>query len=129
MVGKTEPITVLLADDDSDLRTALADLVDGCDGFRVVGSVADGVAAGAVAANVRPRVAVVDVRMPTGGAEAIRRIRDSSPTTAIVVFTALDDPLTDRRMRAAGADVVVVKGDHRTDILAAIETAGTRPRP
>jgi len=73
-------------------------------------------------------VAVVDVRMPGGGVEAIQAIRQVSPQTAIVVYTAYADPVTEREMRAAGAFALVAKGDRRAGIVQAIWAAAETTR-
>ncbi|QES39736.1 hypothetical protein DEJ49_00990 [Streptomyces venezuelae] len=61
-------IRVLIADDQAMVRSALAMLLTGEDGIEVVGEAADGSEAVARAAELRPTVVVMDVRMPgTGG--------------------------------------------------------------
>jgi DNA-binding NarL/FixJ family response regulator len=127
MVTSSPPTTVLVADDDVGVRTALGRLISRRHGLVVVDSVADGAAAADAAEHHRPTVAIVDVRMPRGGAEAVRLIRHASPLTAIVVYTAYVDTVTEHEVRAAGASVYAVKGDRHTDIIAAIETAATAP--
>ena len=57
-----------------------------------------------------PDVAVVDVRMPGGGAGATRGIKLRSPHTGVIAFSAHDDPLTRQEMLDAGADGYLVKG-------------------
>src|SRR3954452_23173594 len=100
--GVTDPpITVLVADDDPQVRSALGDLIGRRGNLHLVASVADGTAAGERAAVLRPAVAVVDVRMPAGGVEAVRLIKDGSPETAVVVYTAFADPVLEREVRAA----------------------------
>ena len=51
-------------------------------------------------------------------------IRAASPDTAIVVYTAFDDPITAEELTAAGAVAVLRKGDRGTDVVAAIAAAG-----
>jgi DNA-binding NarL/FixJ family response regulator len=116
-------ITVLIADDDSQVRSALSHLVARSTSLHLVEAVADGRAAGAAAGRHRPMVAVVDVRMPWGGVEAIEAIRASSPDTAIVVYTAYGDPVTEREMRLAGACQFLVKGDRRSGVVDVITAA------
>jgi two-component system invasion response regulator UvrY len=122
------PITVLVADDEPMLRRALADMLDEQPGVRVVGVARDAAGAVALARLLRPSVAVLDVRMPGGGDEAVRQIRMVSPGTRVVAHSALDDQRTRTLMLAAGADDYVVKGTPNADIVARITAAARRTR-
>ena len=125
----TADLRVLVADDDPQVRTALGDLIARRPGLTLVAAVEDGVAAGQAAGEHRPDVAVVDVRMPSGGLEAVREVQATSPDTAIVVYTAFADPVLERQLLAAGATTFAVKGDRHTDIIRTIEAAAsTNPR-
>ena len=117
--------TVLVADDDPQVRAALGDLISRRPGLRLVAAVEDGEAAGRAAAEHRPDVAGVDVRMPKGGIEAIREVRTTSPDTAVVVYTAFADPVLERQLLDAGATTFAVKGDRATDIILTIEAAAS----
>ena len=118
-------VTVLVADDDPQVRTALGDLIGRRRGLRLVAVVDDGEAAGRAAAEHRPDVAVVDVRMPSGGIDAVRAVQATSPGTAVVVYTAFADPVLERQLLDAGATTFAVKGDRRTDIILTIEAAAS----
>src|SRR5690349_4849694 len=65
-----DPITVLVAEDEVILREALVDLINDEPDLTVAGDRGDAPGAIAVAAAVRPDVALVDVRMPGGGGPA-----------------------------------------------------------
>ena len=71
-----------------------------------------------------PDVAVVDVRMPGGGAARHTGIKRGSPRTRVLAFSAHDDALTVRAMCDAGADGYLVKGSPVSEIVASIERAG-----
>ena len=119
-------ITVLVADDDPQVRSALGDLIARRENLSLVAAVADGTAAGDEAERLQPVVAVVDVRMPAGGVEAVRLIRERSPRTAIVVYTAFADAVLERQVLAAGASSFALKGDRRADIVGTIEAVATK---
>jgi two-component system response regulator DesR len=123
----TELISVLIADDDDEVRAALTELVARHDRLRLSAAVADGDAARVAADREHPHVAVLDVRMPAGGPELVRDILASSPSTVIIAYTAHGDPITERQMRAAGVTAFLTKGDRRTDLVGAIlDAAGPR---
>jgi DNA-binding NarL/FixJ family response regulator len=69
------PVRVLVADDQPLIRHSLRIIVDGADGMSVVGEAGDGRGAVALAAELRPDIVLMDIRMPGGdGIEATSRI-------------------------------------------------------
>jgi DNA-binding NarL/FixJ family response regulator len=103
-------VTVLVADDEVVVRQAIEALLETDPRFRVVASVGSAEAATQAAIAHRPRLAVVDVRMPGGGQAAITGIREHSPETVVMVCSSHDDRHTRQSMREAGAAAYVVKG-------------------
>jgi two-component system, NarL family, response regulator DesR len=103
-------VTVLLADDEAVVRRAIEALLETDPRFRVVASVDSAAAATAAAITHRPGLAVVDVRMPGGGRDAIAAIRTHSPETVVMVCSSHDDRHTRAAMQDAGAAAYVVKG-------------------
>ncbi|MYT27662.1 MULTISPECIES: response regulator transcription factor [unclassified Streptomyces] len=88
-------IRVLLADDQEMVRDALRAVIDRRADFEVVGAAADGAEAVALAADLRPDVVVMDVRMPgMNGVEATRRLRADwphpGPPPRVLVLTTFD---------------------------------------
>ena len=87
-------IRVLIAEDDDGVREILASIVRSEPAFELVASVEDAAQAIFAAAGEQPDVALVDVRMPGGGAHAARGIKLRSPHTGVLAFSAHDDRLT-----------------------------------
>ena len=82
---------VLLADDHRLLLEGLANLL-AAHGIEVVALVHDGVEALALARQLRPDVALLDIRMPGGdGLTASRAIHAALPETRIVILTTSND--------------------------------------
>ena len=118
-------IRVLIAEDDEGVREILASVVRSEPEFALVGAVED--ASGAVEAAERelPDVALIDVRMPGGGASATRGIKLRSPATSVLAFSAHDDALTMQEMYDVGADGYVVKGSDVAEIISSIRRAAS----
>lgn len=83
------PITLLIVDDNSGIRTLLTALARRDAGFQVVGEAANGLEAIEVAREHQPDVVVLDIMMPEmDGIEAIPGILDASPDSRIVMYSA-----------------------------------------
>jgi DNA-binding NarL/FixJ family response regulator len=119
---------ILIAEDDPIVREALAALIRSEPGLELVHAAADADGAIAAATAELPDVAIVDVRMPGGGALAAREIRRLSPGTSVIAFSGSNDPGTMLEMQEAGASGYLVKGSPTDTILASIEEAA-RSRP
>lgn len=112
-----EAIGVVIADDDARVRRGLVAAIEARPDMRVVASVGDGGAAIERCRGGGVGVAVLDLRMPGGGADAIAELRRVCPDVRIVVWTAsMDDGLW-RRALEAGAETVVLKGDPVAGLL------------
>ena len=117
-------IRVLIAEDDVGVREVLVSVVRSESTFELSRAVENADQAIKAAQEDLPDVALVDVRMPGGGAHATRGIKRASPHTRVIVFSAQDDPPTRQEMFAAGADGYLVKGSLVTAIIASIQRAG-----
>jgi len=101
-------LAVLVADDESLLRSALAQVLDLQDGIRVVGQARDGQEAVDLARTLRPHVALLDLEMPVlGGLEAAAALRPLG--VDVVVMTRHARPTLLRRALEAGAKGFVLK--------------------
>jgi two-component system, NarL family, response regulator NreC len=86
-----KPLRVLLADDHEVVRQGLKALLEQ-HGFEIVAEAADGRTAVDLAAALRPDVAVLDVAMPMlNGVDAADEIAHGSPSTRVILLTALHD--------------------------------------
>lgn len=118
-----EPVRVLLADDDGNVREALSELIEAEPTLRLVAVAQDATEATMLARQHRPDVAVLDVRMPGGGDHAARDIRTCSPRTRVIALSAYDDQRAVVGMVASGATSYLVKGASGNEIISAIQRA------
>ena len=110
-------VRVLLADDQRLVRESLATMLGLLDGIELVGTASDGEEAVALAAERRPDVVLMDLRMPRlDGTAATRRLHERDPDVRVIALTTFaDDESVLGALRAgargylpkdAGADVI-----------------------
>ena len=82
-------VRVLVVDDSQVFRDAAAEVVAATPGFELVAEAATGEGAIAIAEQLQPDLALIDLRMPgLGGIESARRIQDGPAATRVVLVTA-----------------------------------------
>jgi DNA-binding NarL/FixJ family response regulator len=114
-------IRVLVADDQSLVRSGFRMLLGGEEDMEIVAEAANGVEAVEKAARYEPTVVLMDIRMPElDGLEATRRILASDPDARVLVLTTFDlDEYVYAALRA-GASGFVLKDEPPEQLLAAI---------
>jgi DNA-binding NarL/FixJ family response regulator len=119
----TEPIRVLLAEDQPIVRAGFRSLLEAQPDVDVVGEAATGVEALGMARDLRPDLVLMDVRMPEmDGLEATRAITDDpalAATRVLVLTTFALDEYVFGALRA-GASGFLLKGGQLEDLLSAI---------
>jgi len=91
-MGSAEPIRILLADDRSMFRQAIASLIAMQDDMVVVGQAGNGLEAIEQAHALGPDLIVMDIEMPVmNGVEATRHIKEQLPGIKIVMLTVSED--------------------------------------
>jgi DNA-binding NarL/FixJ family response regulator len=125
----TAMIRVVVADDQELVRAGFCVILGAADGITVVGEAANGAQAVALAAEHKPDVVLMDVRMPEmDGLEAARLITswaDGSgrPAPKVVMLTTFDlDDYVYAALRA-GASGFLLKDSPRADLISAVRAA------
>lgn len=118
--SRTRLTRVMIADDDAEVQAALIDLIGDDGTVELVGAVQDAESAVRLAVAQQPDIAVLDVRMPGGGAHATSEIRRLCPHTTVIALSSYGDRRTVGEMLRAGASRFLVKGAPESDLLAAI---------
>jgi DNA-binding NarL/FixJ family response regulator len=96
---------VLAVDDQASFREVIREVVGAADGFELVGEAASGEAALAAVARLKPRLVIMDKRMPgMGGVEASRVLTEQHPGM-VVLIASVEDPES-HIARASGAAFV-----------------------
>ena len=119
-----EPVTVVVADDQSAVREGLVLLLGTLPGITVAGEAADGNAAVELVATVKPQVVLMDLNMPgCDGVTATARITAEHPDTRVVVLTTYADDESIIGALQAGALGYLTKEATRAEIGRAVHAA------
>jgi DNA-binding NarL/FixJ family response regulator len=105
-----EPVRVLIVDDHALFRRGLQMVLEGEPDIDVVGEASDGQEAIERAESTTPDVVLMDVRMPKrSGIEATRTIKDTLPSTKILMLTISDEEVDLYEAIKAGASGYLLK--------------------
>lgn len=122
-------IRVVLCDDHTVVRSGLRRVLEEQADLEVVAEAGTAAAAVQRAAESHPDVVVMDLGLPdASGIDATRRVRDASPSTAVLVLTVQDDVGYLRQAFAAGATGYLVKDAADTELVAAVRTVAAGGR-
>jgi DNA-binding NarL/FixJ family response regulator len=114
-------IRVLIADDHAVLREGMRHLLEQERDLEIVGEAGDGEEAVKLASELKPDVVLMDIVMPKlSGVEATKLIKQTSPSTNILILTAYSDIRYILGLLEAGACGYLLKSAHSDEIVGAI---------
>jgi response regulator NasT len=120
---ENRPARILVAEDEALIRLDLVEMLTEA-GYEVVGQATNGVEAVALAKELKPDLAILDVKMPElDGISAAQEIIEISP---VLMLTAFSQKELVERARDAGVMAYVVKPFSIGDLTPAIEIAISR---
>ncbi len=119
-------ITCLIVDDHEVVREGLRLSLSRAPHIRVIGEAADGASAVALAERRRPKVVIMDVRMPgMDGLEATKLLTEKVPDTAVLIFTAYSErSLLGRGLESGAKGYILKEAPHQTLLRAIEKVAG-----
>ena len=116
----------MVADDQAIIRDGLVTVLSLLPDISIVGEAANGVEAVRVAAETRPDVVLMDLRMPIlDGVGATSQILSESPGTAILVLTTYADDASILGALRAGARGYLTKDASRAEVAAAVRAVAS----
>ena len=122
----SEPIRLLLVDDQRLMREGLRMLLELESGLEIVGEAGDGQAALQAYETLQPDVVLMDVSMPgMDGVEATWRLRERWPDARIVILTTFDDDEYVFEGLRAGAQGYLLKDVSGHDLAEAVRTVAS----
>lgn len=112
---------VLIADDHGIVRSGLRKLLEGEDGIEVIAEASDGAEARDKTLELRPDLAILDVKMPElNGLEATREIHREAPEISILILSMHEEERYLFEALKAGASGYVLKRAADSDLIDAI---------
>ena len=113
---------ILIADDSLVVRDRLVALLTEVRGVEVVAQAKDATEATNLATELRPDVAILDVRMPNGsGADVVREIKQLRPTPKVIVLTNYPHPENRKKCIERGADYFFDKSTEFKKVVAVLK--------
>jgi DNA-binding NarL/FixJ family response regulator len=114
-------VTVLIVDDNAQLRALMREIVAEASDLQVVGEAADGAEAMQLVQALRPAIVLLDLIMPqVNGLEVLRWIKVEHPETKVIIVTVHDEDAYRQAAEASGADAFLLKKTLVTDLLPTI---------
>jgi two-component system, NarL family, response regulator DegU len=114
-------VTVLIVDDNAQLRALMREIVAEASNLQVVGEAADGAEAMQLVQALRPAIVLLDLIMPqVNGLEVLRWIKVEHPETKVIIVTVHDEDAYRQAAETSGADAFLLKKTLGTVLLPTI---------
>lgn len=119
--GSMGQIRIVLADDHVLVREGTKRILEQAADLSVIGEAGDGEQALVLIEELRPDVAILDIRMPKlSGIDVVRGMRERSPETRALMLTAYDDDEFIAAPMAAGAAGYLLKTARANELIDAV---------
>ena len=115
------PITVSIVEDQEQLRSTLARVLNRAEGFECVSTYGSAEAALEALPNDKPEVVLMDINLPgMNGVECTRKLKQAAPQIQIVMLTVYEDTENIFNALAAGASGYLLKRTSSAELLESI---------
>jgi len=115
------PITVSIVEDNEQLRTTLARVLNRSDGFRCLSDHGSAEDALKEMPAIKPEVVLMDINLPgINGVECVRQLKQLLPGLQVIMLTVYEDTENIFSALAAGATGYLLKRTKTPELLEAI---------
>jgi len=115
------PTTVSIVEDNEQLRTTLARVLNRVEGFRCISHYGDAESALENLPKDRPEVVLMDINLPgMNGVECVRQLKQAIPQILVIMLTVYEDTENIFNALAAGASGYLLKRTKSAELLEAI---------
>jgi DNA-binding NarL/FixJ family response regulator len=123
-------INILIYEDNPQLREGLTMLIDGSDGYRVLGAFKNCANIAHEITSYRPHVVLMDIDMPgVNGLEGLKILRKHNTETSVLMLTVFDDNKNIFEALKNGANGYILKKTPPAKLLEYIQEAATGGAP
>lgn len=123
-------ITVSIVEDNEQLRTTLARVINRAEGFRCLSTYGSAEAALESLPGDRPNVVLMDINLPgMNGVECVRQLKQLVPTVQVLMLTVYEDTENIFNALAAGATGYLLKRTKSAELLDAIREVNAGGSP
>ena len=117
---------IVIVDDSVVIRQRLTRLLSKLDGIEVVGQAADVPVAKVLVERLKPDVAILDIRMPSGsGADLLRELKQLTPAPKVIMLTNYPYPENRKKCMDLGADFFFDKSTDFQEVVGLIGRMAT----
>jgi DNA-binding NarL/FixJ family response regulator len=114
-------VELMLVDDHPIVRDGLRQRLEAAERFRVIGEAGNSEDALLIAAELKPKLALVDISLPgVDGIELTKKLREQDPALSVLIFSMYDDDDHIMRSVQAGASGYVLKDAPMAQLVAAL---------
>jgi DNA-binding NarL/FixJ family response regulator len=115
------PTTVSIVEDNEQLRTTLARVLNRAEGFRCISHYGDAESALEGLPKDRPEVVLMDINLPgINGVECVRQLKQVMPQILVIMLTVYEDTENIFNALAVGASGYLLKRTKSAELLEAI---------
>jgi DNA-binding NarL/FixJ family response regulator len=117
-------IRILVAEDYPIIREGICRLLEGCEGFQVIGQAKNGLEALNLTRELHPDVLVLDISMPEmDGIDALKQMMGFTPQPRVVILSIYADPALVQMTLGLGVLGYVLKQSISDELIDAIRAA------
>lgn len=121
---QTQPIRVMIVDDQAIVRSGLSTFMSAFDDLRLVAEARGGLEAVKLCDEMHPDVVIMDMMMPDmDGVEATQQIRKKHPSTQVIILTSFPEEGLVQKALQAGAISYLLKNAAADELVAAVRAA------